>query len=386
MAEPKKLPNGRWQVRYRDPEGRPRSKVCDTKAEARDYVQDVGHAGRTKGWVAPELGRITLRKWAEEYMSTVVHLRPTTVWLYERGLKHILARFGSRQLNQLKPLDIQAWLAELLAGGMAPSSVHREYRLLRRLLQVAVDKGVIARSPCAGVQPPRVETSEVRFLTPTELVALADSIDPWFRPLVYTAAETGMRWSELVGLRRAGVDLLRRSIAVTEQLVYIGGDSDAGRDGRWVRQKPKTRAGIRSISISNFLAERLEEQLANRSQPGRDGLVFVNMRGGAIGGSIFNKRHWQPARTAAGLDGLRFHDLRHTAVALAVAQGAHPKAIQRRMGHSTINMTLDRYGHLFPELDRQVASDVGAILEKAALGATRGTVSTIRTGEALVQP
>jgi hypothetical protein len=62
MAEPKKLPNGRWQVRYRDPEGRPRSKVCDTKAEARDYVQDVGHAGRTKGWVAPELGRITLRK------------------------------------------------------------------------------------------------------------------------------------------------------------------------------------------------------------------------------------------------------------------------------------------------------------------------------------
>ena len=58
MAEPKKLPNGRWQVRYRDPEGRPCSKVCDTKAEARDYVQDVGHAGRTKGWAAPELGRI----------------------------------------------------------------------------------------------------------------------------------------------------------------------------------------------------------------------------------------------------------------------------------------------------------------------------------------
>jgi integrase len=216
-------------------------------------------------------------------MSTVVHLRPTTVWLYERELEYILHRFGSRQLNQLKALDIQAWLADLLAGGMAPSSVLRRYGLLRRLLQVAVDKGLIARSPCAGVEAPRVETNEMRFLTPAEVVALADAIDPWFRPLVYTAVETGMRWSELVRLRRSGVDLLRRAIAVTEQLVYIGGDSRAGRSGRWVRQKPKTRAGVRSISVSGFLAEQLEEQLANWSQPDRDGLVFVNMRGGPIG-------------------------------------------------------------------------------------------------------
>jgi len=368
MAEPKKLPNGRWKIRYRDPQGRPRSKVCATKAEARDWVQEIGHAGRARAWVAPELGRITLRTWAEEYMSTVVHLRPTTVWLYQRELAYILARFGSRQLNQLKPLDIQARLAELLAGGMAPSSVHRKYRLLRRLLQVAVDKGVIARSPCSGVQPPRVEVEEMRFLTPAEVVTLAEAMDPWFRPLVYTAVETSMRWSELVGLRRYNVDLLRRSIAVTQQLVYIGGDSSAGRKGEWVRQRPKTKAGVRSVSISDFLAEQLEEQLTDRSQAGRDGLVFVNMRGAPIGGSIFNKRHWQPARASAGLDGLRFHDLRHTAVALAVAQGAHPKAVQRRMGHSTINMTLDRYGHLFPELDRELAGNVGALLRDAVAG------------------
>jgi integrase len=141
-----------------------------------------------------------------------------------------------------------------------------------------------------------------------------------------------------------------------------------------VRQKPKTRAGVRSISISGFLAQQLEEQLADRSQPGPDGLVFVNMRGGPIGGSIFHKRHWQPARAAVGLDDLRFHDLRHTAVTLAVAQGAHPKAVQRRMGHSTINMTLDRYGHLFPELDQKVASDVGATLQQASRAASIGNV------------
>ena len=184
-----------------------------------------------------------------------------------------------------------------------------------------------------------------------------------------------MPWSELVGLRRRSVDLLRRSIAVTEQMVLIW---QKGKPGRWVRQKPKTKAGTRSISISTFLAERLDEQLAKRSGPGLDGLVFVNQRGGPIGGSIFHKRHWSPARQALGLEGLRFHDLRHTAVALAISQGAHPKAIQRRMGHSTINMTLDRYGHLFPELDGQIADHIGSLLSRAETSRSTATTTPIR--------
>jgi integrase len=377
MAEPKQLPNGRWQIRFRDPLGRPRSKVCDTKREARAFAQDIAHAGRNGRWVAPERSRITLEAWSAQYMATVVHLRPTSIALYHRELAHIHQRFGRHQLGQLNPLDIQKWLADLLAARVAPSSVHRKYRMLRRMLQVAVEKGVIVKNPCSGVQPPRVDTNEMRFLSPQEAVVLTEAIDPWFRPLVYTAIETGMRWSELVGLRRGQVNLLRRSVTVIEQLVFVGGDSTVGRKGQWVNQKPKTRAGTRTISISPFLAERLAEQLLNRSQPAPSGLVFVNMRGGPIGGSIFNKRHWQPARSAAGLEGIRFHDLRHTAVALAIAQGAHPKAIQRRMGHSTISMTLDRYGHLFPELDEKIASDLGAALQRATDSYRTGSLTKL---------
>ena len=375
VPEPRQLPNGRWKIRYRDPEGRQRSKTCRTKSEARAYLEDVGHAGRQRTWVAPERGRITLAAWSEQYMTTVVHLRPTSISLYERELVHILARFGRTQLAQLDPLAIQAWLAQLLAGGMASSSVHRKYGVLRRILQVAVRKGVIATNPCTAVDPPTLEAGEMSFLNPSELASLVEEIDPWYQAFVYTAAETGMRWSELVGLRRRGVDLLRRSIAVTEQMVLVW---QKGRPGRWVRQKPKTKAGTRSISISAFLAERLGEQLASRSQPGLDGLVFVNKRGGPVGSSIFHTRHWAPARRAVGLDGLRFHDLRHTAVALAISQGAHPKAIQRRMGHSTINMTLDRYGHLFPELDEQIADHIGSLLSHAETSRTAGTTTPIR--------
>jgi len=130
--------------------------------------------------VAPELGRITLAEWSRQYMSTVVHLRPTTVWLYERELEYILHRFGRTPVGKLEPLDIQAWLAKLLADGVAPSSVQRRYGLLRRILQVAVDKGILAKSPCAAVDPPRAQTNEMRFLTPTEVVQLAEGLDPWF--------------------------------------------------------------------------------------------------------------------------------------------------------------------------------------------------------------
>jgi hypothetical protein len=111
VPEPRQLPNGRWKVRYRDPEGRPRSKTCRTKSEARAYLEEVRHAVRQRTWVAPERGRITLAAWSEQYMTTVVHLRPTSVSLYERELVHILARFGRTQLSQLDPLAIQAWLA-----------------------------------------------------------------------------------------------------------------------------------------------------------------------------------------------------------------------------------------------------------------------------------
>ena len=365
MAEPRRLANGRWKIRYRDPEGHPRSKTCDTKSEARAFLEEVGHASRHRTWVAPERGRITLAEWSKQYMETVIHLRPTSIDLYQRELKHILRRFGRTQLAQIEPLAIQAWLSKLLASGVASSSVHRRYRVLRRVLQVAVKKGMLVSNPCDAVDPPRVETNEMRFLNPDELIGLAEAIDPWYRPLVYTAAETGMRWSELVGLRCGSVDLLRRSIMVIEQLVFIAGDPSTGRPPQWVRQKPKTKAGTRSVSISPFLAEQLQDQLTRRAEPGRDGKVFVNQRGGPIGGSIFHKRHWEPARRLVGLEGLRFHDLRHTAVALAISQGAHPKAIQRRMGHSTINITLDRYGHLFPELDEKLADGIGVVLRTA---------------------
>src|SRR5207253_2776192 len=177
------------------------------------------------------------------------------------------------------------------------------------------------------------------------------------------------RWGELIGLRRRNVDLANRAIVVVEQMVFI--------EGQFVRKAPKTRAGRRRVTIPTLLAEMLDEQLSERSNPGADGLVFPNKRGNPIHPSSFNGAHWTPAKKLVGLQGVRFHDLRHTAVALAIAQGAHPKAIQARMGHNSVQMTLDRYGHLFPELDAQIAIGLDDVY-RASLGPSpRASVSAL---------
>jgi integrase len=205
------------------------------------------------------------------------------------------------------------------------------------------------------------------FLTWDEAVALAESIQERYRALVYVAIDTGMRWSELVGLRRSKVDLHRRKVRVTEQLIRLDG-------GEWLRKETKTAAGIRSITISAFTATVLSEHLECVAEPGPDAVVFTNTAGKPLISSSFWQHHFRAALLAAGLD-CRFHDLRHTSVALAIAQGAHPKAIQTRMGHSSINVTFDRYGHLFPELDEAIASGFDGQLRNARLRLVKSAAS-----------
>jgi len=207
------------------------------------------------------------------------------------------------------------------------------------------------------VKPPRVPHREMRFLSWAEVVGLAEAHHARYRAPIYLAVDSGMRWSELVGLRRARVDLLRGKIRVTEQLVQM-------QDRSWLRSPPKTWAGVRSVSISPVTAETLSDHLDRFAAPTVDGLVFVNRAGNPLISSSFRTHYFTAAQERSGV-ACRFHDLRHTSVALAIAEGAHPKAIQARMGHSSINVTLDRYGHLFPELDEAIAASFGERLQQA---------------------
>lgn len=143
--------------------------------------------------------------------------------------------------------------------------------------------------------------------------------------------------------------------------------------------EPKTEAGRRTVAIPPFLIEVLEQQLAERAQPGKDGLVFVNTRGKTPHLSSFTSHTWKKARERIGRPDLRWHDLRHTWVAMKIEAGAHPKEIQEEAGHSSYNTTMNIYGHLFESRGEKTADAMDAMYQ-AALAAPK-TATVVRIGE-----
>jgi integrase len=210
---------------------------------------------------------------------------------------------------------------------------------------------MIAQSPCQRVPLPKVEREEMRFLTPPEIARLADAIRPSYRALVLVGAYGGLRIGELASLRRSRVDLLRGTVEVVEIVTEVGGRLRVG--------PPKTRASRRTVGLPRAVVEELAVHLATPAPP--DAFVFTAPKGGPLRVIAFRARIWRPATRTAGLDGLRIHDLRHTAVALWIAAGANPKEVAARAGHTSVSFTLDRYGHRYPESDAALRDRLDAL-------------------------
>lgn len=350
--------SGRYRARYYDPLGRRHSKTFVRRADAERFLRELRVEMDRGHWLDPKGAEMTVSEWAGEFLRLSRRLSPTTQATYRRDLElYVLPRFASYRIGRLPADEIENWLMDEVAAGVATSSVRRHYRTMRRMLEVAVEKEKIVANPCNRVRPPRSATREMVFLTWGQAVELAEAHTDKYRALIYLAVDSGMRWGELIGLRRSKVDLAARKVRVTEQLIRLGA-------GEWLRKEPKTPNSVRSITVSSFTANVLAEHLERFPSQGPDGLVFTNTAGHPLISSSFRTHAFAPALSRAGL-ACRFHDLRHTSVALAIAAGAHPKAIQHRMGHSSINVTFDRYGHLFPELDEAIAVVFGNRLSEA---------------------
>jgi integrase len=337
----RRLRNGkvRYLARYTDPSGRERAKSFIRKRDAERFLTGIENDKLRGTWTDPTLGRVQLADWYALWRRATVELRPNTEARDERLFRlHILPRFGSMPLVAITQYEVRAWVTHTTRQGLAASSVRRAYQLLGKVMGAAVDAGMIAQNPCRRVPLPRIERREMRFLTPAEVARLADSIRPSYRALVLLGAYGGLRIGEMAGLRRGRVDLDHGMVEVVEIVTEVSGYLHFG--------PPKTRAGYRRVGLPRVVVEALAEQLACSGSA--DDLVFMGPQGGTLRLATFRHRIWRPATRAAGLDGLRIHDLRHTAVALWIAAGANPKEVAARAGHTSVSFTLDRYGHLYP--------------------------------------
>lgn len=353
-----------YRAVVRTPDGREVSKAFARKIDARSWLTVQESSLLDRDWVDPRAGRLVFGEWAESVLAGRVHVAASTRARVDTAYRCQVAPFFARlPVGRIRPEHVRSWIAGLEADGLAPATITKAYQVLMIILRAAVDEQLIPRLPTAGVHLPALGTDEMRFLTEDEVTRLASVMPDWAATLTLTGAYSGCRWGELVGLRRSNLDLERGRLTVIESLSEV--------DGHLEPKKPKSRAGQRSVTLPGELCDILAGHLESA-----DGeLVFPAEQGGFLRRSNFRRRVWLPAVRASVGEPMRFHDLRHTHAAFLIALGAHPKAIQERLGHANIRTTLDRYGHLMVGLDEHVAE---ALNERLAAQALRNPDSPAR--------
>ena len=359
----KKLPNGRWEAPYRDPTGRERVKHHRTRADADRWLTTVKDQIHRGDYIDPRLGKQPFSSWAASWLSgTAAHVRPKTLTHYESILRvHVLPTFADQPVGAISPSDVRSFIAERAGGGAAPGTVRSARKVLRLVLATAQADGAIRTNPCDGSRVPASPKAEMVFLTAEQVETLASTIDQRYSTLVRLAAYTGLRAGEICALRVGRVDVGCGRVTVSESVTEVQGLG-------LHFSEPKTYER-RSVTLPSFLADELAAHLDDRPHDA-DALVFTSPEGSTLNHKNFYRRHFKPAIVAAGLPAeTRFHDLRHTCAALCISLGAHPKAIQERLGHSSITVTLDRYGHLVPKLDETLPARLDDLYRSASSSA-----------------
>lgn len=350
----KQRKDGMWRAGYRGPDGKAINRHFPRQVDGKRWLDEVTASLVGGSWVAPERSRVTFAAWSQDWLTArAVRLRASTLARDEAYLRSlILPTFGPVPLVKITQASVQAWVVRTHKAGKAAATTGKAYQILAACLASAVAAGSLSRSPCVGVQLPRIEREEMRFLTNDEVAELAAAMPERWRTLVLVAAYGGLRIGELAALRRHRVDVLRSTVTVVETLSEVRGEL--------VATAPKTRAGRRTVTLPRPVMDALAAHLGQYAAPEANGLVFVSRYDGPLRLAAWRRRVWQPAVNAAGLAPLRVHDLRHTAVALWIAAGASLAQVKQRAGHESAAFTITRYGHLYEGGDAALLDGLSA--------------------------
>lgn len=331
----------------------------------------------------------TFREWALRSIDARTSASERTKGDYRRMLqRHVFPALGDYQLDMIGREEVAQWISGLTIARKTASNIHA---LCSSIMLDAMGEQLARRNPFDGMMPDTasVRVEEMVFLTPAEFHTIADATPEHYRPLVLLLGGTGLRWGEATALQPRDVELFaaRQTLSVvrawkrTEQSTFELGE-------------PKTRRSRRTLVLGAELVDMLIPLVATR-QPAE--LLFTTRGNGQpIKHSNFYNRVWVPtvsrvvacedhtieqqrAAEAAGqrwrraqpcgcpgyLTKLpRIHDLRHSHVSWLIAAGLPAAAISRRMGHSSITTTIDRYGHMMPELDDQFREAMGSVMRR----------------------
>jgi integrase len=314
-------------------------------------------------WINPEAGKVLFKDYAEEWRESQAH-RPSTAAQVETNLRlHVYPRIGHRPLVSIQRSDVQALVKYLsTAGGerraLAPATVEVVYTWVSTIFTSAVADRIINVTPCRSISRTVVEQPKVEPLPVETVWRLIDAVPDRYRALIILGAGTGVRISEALGLTNDRVDWIRKSVKIDRQLLRVGGGAPVFGPVKDKNNRPRT------IPLPDFVVEELSAHVSKYNL-GAEGLIFSGPNGGPLPRSTFSDM-WRAAAEPLGIaKGDGFHLLRHFYASLLIESGQSVKSIQERLGHQSAVITLDVYGHLWPEgedLTRTAVDDAFAKL------------------------
>jgi integrase len=320
-------------------------------------------------WIDPERAKIPFGDYADRWVSQRPGLRPRTVELYRWLLrKHVAPDLGGVELGRLSTAVVRQWRADRLAAGVSESVTAKAYRLIRAVLNTAVDEDkIIQRNPCRVRGADRESPDERPVLTVAQVFDLANRMPDRFRALVLLAAFASLRWGEVTALRRCDVGEDASWLRVSRALVEVPGQG-------LIVGPPKSRAGVRELVVPTAIRPDLLRHLDSFVKADPTALLFTGERdGNAVRRPNFSQRvKWTKVVADMGLAGLHFHDLRHAGNIWASKAGTSTKDLMARMGHDDMRAALI-YQRATSDADERIADRLSALVEEHRRGKVEPT-------------
>ena len=359
--------DGRWaasvHIGYEDGRRVRKHVMGHSRDEVKDKMAALLRAHEEKRPIPSQREKVGpfLRRWLDDVAKPT--LRASTYNSYDDILVgHLIPGLGHIAIAKLTPAEVQAFLNRKLAGGLSARRVQYIHAVLRRALRTAERWGMVSRNVAKLVDPPRVPRHEISPLTPEQAKRLVETADDdRYLALYITALGTGLRQGELLGLRWEDVDLDAGRVRVRHTLANVG--------GTLTLLEPKTERSRRNIMLPDSVTAALRahrtrqrmERLVAGSRWVDSGHVFTTTIGTPLHAATVT-RAFQAALDRASLPRSRFHDLRHAAATFLLAQGMTLEDVKQLLGHSSITLTSNTYGHVLEQRQRQVARAMDAVL------------------------
>jgi integrase len=369
-----------WAIMYRDPDGRLRWEgKFASKGDGQRRLNEV--LGQIDKGVYARPPSMTFEQFAENWLVGRRKIRGSTESGYGSLIRRqLIPRLGSVFLAALKLDHIEAVVSGMLEDELSSKTIHNAATLLRTMLAgrtgpSAVRHGLMFGDPTLGLELPPLETRQIIPPTPERiwiLINIAKEIGGIGYPLTYVGAFTGVRRNEALSLQLSDVEWFANEIHVRHAI-----SKQRNRDGahkwEWQVGPPKSRKSVRRIGAT----ESVMRMLADLKTAARSDFLFPGDSGGFIDPDKFDAEIWRPITERAKMSGTRFHDLRHFFASQLIANGETAAYVRDQMGHSSIKITFDTYGHLFPGRGKEASSRYEKAMDEARRKTQAGVSKTL---------